>query len=187
MPKSKIVKIIQITILIWFIFAATINVYGILQRPNHSQVGIVLGNKVLSKTKPSHRLAARLDHAITLYKQGIIQEILVSGGTGKEGLDEAKVMARYLKSNGISSKSIMIDSLGNNTHQSSINALKLISKDTSVVGISQNFHLWRVKISLKNAGFQIVSVSCPKYFEIRDIYASFRETFAIFKYSIMGY
>ena len=42
------------------------------------------------------RLAAQLDLAVALYRADQIHAIFASGGTGHEGIDEARVMRRYL-------------------------------------------------------------------------------------------
>lgn len=63
-----------------------------------SDVGIVLGSKVMPDGLPSDRLRARLDRTSDLYQQGMFKKIIVSGGTGKERYSEARVMADYLSS-----------------------------------------------------------------------------------------
>lgn len=55
-------------------------------------VAVVLGNKVELNGQPSDRLQARLDKAVKLYEEDFFKYIIVSGGKGKEGLDEAEVM-----------------------------------------------------------------------------------------------
>ena len=42
------------------------------------------------------RLAAQLDRAVVLYRADQIHAIFSSGGTGHEGIDEARAMRRYL-------------------------------------------------------------------------------------------
>ena len=55
-----------------------------------SHYAIVLGNKVHLSGEPSQRLQARLSRALLLYQRGMtVKQIIVSGGVGKEGHDEA--------------------------------------------------------------------------------------------------
>ncbi len=155
--------------------------------PNDSEVGVVYGNKVEPDTGlPSQRLKARLDAALTLYNQGLIKRILVSGGIGSEGFDEAKVMAQYLRQSGVPDSKLLVDSQGNTSSQTSKNAIRLLSKETRVVAISQQFHISRCKLSLRNAGFTQVSGYYPDYYEPRDIYSTVREVPAWVKYWIKG-
>ena len=76
--------------------AAAVAVDGLRDDARASDVGIVLGSKVMPDGTPSPRLRARLDKAGELYRQGKFGWVIVSGGTGKEGYSEAKVMAAYL-------------------------------------------------------------------------------------------
>jgi vancomycin permeability regulator SanA len=66
---------------------------GLMDNVKESDVGVVLGSKVMPDGTPSARLRARLDKADELFRQGMLKYVIVSGGTGKEGLSEARVMA----------------------------------------------------------------------------------------------
>jgi vancomycin permeability regulator SanA len=68
---------------------------GLMDNVRESDVGIVLGSKVMPDGTPSARLRARLDKADELFQQGMLKYVIVSGGTGKEGRSEARVMADY--------------------------------------------------------------------------------------------
>jgi DUF218 domain len=69
---------------------------GLTDNVTKSDVGIVLGSKVMPDGTPSARLRARLDKADELFQLGMFKSVIVSGGTGKEGRSEARVMADYL-------------------------------------------------------------------------------------------
>ena len=80
-----------------------------------ADAAVVLGNQVFPDGTPSARLAARLDRAVRLYREGACPMIIVSGGVGKEGVDEAVAMAEYLFRHGLPQQSVVIDSSGFNT------------------------------------------------------------------------
>lgn len=147
-----------------------------------ANVGVIYGNKVELTGQPSPRLEARLKAGMYLYKSDLVGKLIVSGGTGKEGHDEAKVMANYLLSAGIDKGDILIDSNGYNTSMTSISAFELVGANSSVVAISQKYHISRAKMSLRNSGFEEVYGFSPDYIEFRDIYAYLREMMAWFKY-----
>lgn len=151
-----------------------------------ADVGIVYGNKVEMSGEPSTRLSARLNAAVFLYHSKLVNKLIVSGGVGKEGFDEAKVMKHYLLNNGIPDSDIYVDSLGYNSHMTSINAFKLLGNKSSVVAISQKYHISRAKMSLINVGFEQVVGYSPDYSELRDIYAYVREVPAWFKYWLLN-
>ncbi len=167
------------------VFCLFIYFYGSFQKVDYADIGIVLGNQVLSEDQPSERLKARLDEATRLYQNKKVKRILVSGGVGKEGYSEARVMANYLINHDVRDTDIILDEHGINTHQTAVNSLALIGKDVSVVGISQSFHLIRVKLSLANAGFKRVQIASPRFYEFRDIYSTLREIPAIGKYFVL--
>lgn len=148
---------------------------------NQNRLGVIYGNKVELSGEPSQRLKSRLDIGYDLYQDKKIDKIIVSGGIGVEGFDEAKVMKEYLIEKGIDETDIFIDSLGYTTRETSENAFGLL-EDGEIVGISQWFHIARVKLSLKQAGFEKVYWYAPTYFELRDIYSLFRELPAYVKY-----
>lgn len=72
--------------------AIAVTADGLRDNARASDVGVVLGSKVMPDGTPSDRLRARLDKAADLYRQGMFGHIIVSGGTGVEGFSEAQVM-----------------------------------------------------------------------------------------------
>lgn len=149
---------------------------------HQADYAIVYGNKVHPNGIPSKRLQARLDKAIELFSHHQVSGIVVSGGVGKEGQDEAVVMAQYLQQYGVPQNMIIVDSQGNNSHLTALNAAHLIGPDSSVIAVSQLFHLSRAKLSLRNAGFQSVGSAYPLFLEARDLYSTMRELPAWLKY-----
>jgi vancomycin permeability regulator SanA len=159
---------------------------GLTDEKQFAQVGVVLGNKVNEDGTPSERLQARLDRAIELYKDASIEKIIVSGGTGVEGFDEAVVMGDYLESKGIQVEDIIEDSNGYNTRMTAENAKKIIEEenleDDQVFVISQFYHISRTKLAFKQEGFEHVYGAHATYWEWRDIYSTLREVPAYYKY-----
>lgn len=185
-PKKNIIKRLwSVTIFaviiylcaVFCIYVDSYNDYGIT-----ADCAIVFGNKVHLTGKPSDRLTARLDAAFELYKSGKVRKILVSGGIGTEGHDEAVVMADYLVQKGLNAELIIVDSYGYNTSKTSLNSVKLLGKSTSVIAVTQQFHVSRAKMSLRHAGFEEVYGYFPDYFELRDFYSAAREVPAWIKY-----
>ncbi len=147
---------------------------------------VVYGNTVHEDGTLSQRLKARLDAALEVSLNSQTEKIIVSGAVGKEGHDEAKKMQEYLVKQGIPNEKIFIDSRGYTTQDSSQNSFVFAQNENlewlPIVGISQYFHMARVKLSLQQALFSQVYGFAPKYFEKRDIYALLREIPAYVKY-----
>jgi vancomycin permeability regulator SanA len=142
-----------------------------------ADVALVLGSKVEPDGQPSARLKARLDRASGLFRQHLVDIIIVSGATGKEGFNEAKVMAFYLTKNGVPAKSIIIDSQGITTEASAVNTADILQKRglKSVIVVSQYFHISRSKLALRKAGVENVYSVHAHIFELRDLYSIPRE------------
>ncbi len=91
-----------------------------------ADVALVFGNKINADGKPSARLQARLDTAISLFKRGYFKTIIASGGTGKEGFAEGTVMKDYLIQNGIPDHAIIADNQGSDTFASAKNTVDIL-------------------------------------------------------------
>src|SRR5207249_6786336 len=69
--------------------------------------------------RPSPQLAARLDHALDLYKRGLSPRVFVTGG--KQPLDrftEAQSEARYLEDRGVPARAILQEGHGRTSWES---------------------------------------------------------------------
>lgn len=150
----------------------------------HADIAVILGSKVNEDRSLSPRLKARLDKGLELYQNGIVDAVFVSGGLGKEGYYEGTVMAEYLHSKGIPMQNIKIDNEGINTRRTALNFLKEYSKESSVIVVSQYFHISRCKLAFKQLGIANVSGAHSEFFEWRDFYSTFREVFGYYKYLI---
>ncbi|NLB41834.1 MAG: YdcF family protein, partial [Clostridiales bacterium] len=96
-------------IFLWFlIHIVVIAIDGLNDNIGISDVAVVLGNKVELDGKPSKGLQGRLDRALELYNKEHFKYIIVSGGTGEEGFDEAIVMKNYLVENGVSDEAVLL-------------------------------------------------------------------------------
>ena len=146
-----------------------------------SDVAVILGSKVELTGRPSVRLAARLDRGIELYKSGMTKTLIVSGGTGTEGFNEALVMRDYLFGKGVPLSQIIVDSMGFNTEETAKNCATIMKLHNfkSVIVVTQYFHISRTRIALKSNHIYDVRSAHAQYFEFRDIYSIARETLAI--------
>lgn len=157
---------------------------GLNDRMESADVGVVLGSMVMPDGTPSNRLKARLDRAIELYGQDRVRFIIVSGGTGKEGFSEGRVMRDYLLARQVPTERIIVDEAGNTTGDTADNAASLMREHglTSAIAISQYFHLTRTRMAFHKAGIASVGTAHARYFELRDLYSIAREIPALAKY-----
>jgi len=189
--RRLIPRWVLIFLLLWF-FIHTIFVLwvGLNEDIKQADVAIVLGNKVDENGIPSLRLQSRLDRAIELYYQGIAEQIIVSGGRGIEGYEEAEVMRDGLVKAGIPATNIIVDKQGYDTFQTAQNS-KLIMEargfKTAIV-VTQYYHIVRTKLAFKQFGIEpVYSAHAEMRPEIRDPYALLREFVAYYYYLFRAY
>jgi len=168
--------------------AAAIAVDGLTSEARPADVIVVLGNEVYADGTPSPRLAARLDTAAALYRDGRAEHIIVSGGIGTSGSNEAKAMRDYLVDSGLVASEVIVDSEGLTTGATAKNSAAIMNERQwrSVIVVSQYFHLSRTKLAFSRNGIDDVSAAPANYYERRDAYSLAREVVAYGKYATIG-
>ncbi len=166
--------------------AVAIAISGLNDNIHLADVAVVLGNHVEPNGRPSARLQARLDRAVELYRQGIFQNTIVSGGIDSTGTDEGLAMKRYLVERGLPAERIFVDSAGDNTYLTAKNTARLMTEHHwhSAIAISQYFHLPRTRAILQRMGVSTVYSAHANFFELRDIYSLAREVVGYATYLI---
>ena len=159
---------------------ASISAAGMADDLQPSDVGVVLGSKVELDGQPSARLKARLDRGASLYTSGVFRHVIVSGGTGVEGFDEAVVMRDYLVSKGVPAAAIIVDSAGVTTEATARNCASLMAARgfRRVTVVTQYFHVPRARLALQRHGVAGIGTAHAPYFEPRDLYSIAREVVA---------
>ena len=132
---------------------------------NKSDVCVVLGGMSVFH-EPTGRIrftqsADRILQAIDLYKKGIVNKIVISGGTARlirKNRPESIHLKEFLVTLGIPAGNVLIDSLSRNTHENSINSMELIKAkgwNSSVVLVTSAFHMRRAAGCFAKAGFTV--------------------------------
>lgn len=173
----------------WFLLhTLAVTLDGLTDNPQPVDCLLVLGNTVHENGQPSARLRGRLDKTLALYRAGVSPVILVSGGLGKEGHYEGTAMQKYLVTHGVPAAAIIVDNAGNTTQASARNFVAIAPAHgfSSVLVVSQFFHISRTKLLLRQLHFQNVYGAHARYYELRDAYALFREFFAYYIYLMRG-
>ena len=160
--------------------------YGLLARPAPADVAIVFGNQVRRDGTPSPRLVARLDAAARLRAGHWVRVWFVSGGIGREGRDETRVMREWLVAHGVPDSAIVRDSLGLDSRSTAANAAAWMRANgaTRAVVVTQYFHVARARLACERAGIDVVGASAPAWFEPRDVYSLARELVALPVYAL---
>lgn len=148
---------------------------------------IVLGAQVRGYN-PSYNLVTRLDKAYQYLKDNKDTRVIVSGGKGPgENISEAEAMKRYLINKGIEEERIIKEDKSANTDENIKFSKELISnKDSKVVLVTNNFHVYRsIKIAKKQGINNIQGMgSSIRWYTVPNLYL--REAIAVIKYYVCG-
>jgi len=182
-------KLITILVIFFLVQAVMLCIDGFNDNIKKADVGLVLGSKVHVNGSPSIRLANRLDRGLELYRKKIVPKLIVSGGIGKEGHDEALVMKNYLVTKGMAAADIIVDSAGINTFQSVIFTKKIMDKNRwkSVLVITNYYHITRSKLALSKIGISMVYTAHSSMIHVVDLFSIPREVVAYYRYLFRSY
>ncbi|MCP4111882.1 MAG: YdcF family protein [Desulfobacteraceae bacterium] len=185
--KLKLILVICLCIFLTPVVCLVID--GHWDNYEKSDIGVVLGNKVNSDGTLSPRLKGRLDKALELYKNQVFDKIIVSGGIGIEGADEAAAMKKYLITKGVPEKSVIRDSKGVNTYSTAKYVRNYMQNNhcKDVVIISQYHHISRIRLAFHRFGIKKVTSAHADYYEWRDPLTILRELAAYCYYLIRNY
>ncbi len=163
--------------------------------PSEKLVFVIYGAKVsgtdAENSYPGKSLKLRLDCAAELLENTENSVCIVTGGMGPdEYRAEGEVMADYLISVGISPDRIYIDNTSKNTVENIENAMTVIENnslsDRTVVCISTNFHIPRIKYLCKKAGFNAQHFVCAPAPNLATLYPSLVREYMSYGKIILG-
>ncbi|HEV7526921.1 MAG TPA: YdcF family protein [Acidimicrobiia bacterium] len=107
--------------------------------------------------RASKILAARLDHAIELYRRGIAPVVVVTGGKQPgDRFTEASVGATYLHDHAVPERAILRETTGRTSWQSLAAAARFLKdrRRTSVVLVSDPYHSARIEDLAHDVGLK---------------------------------
>lgn len=159
------------------------------------QLGIVLTGSTLPKQYPNdrvyfHRGADRVTHTVQLYKLGLIEKILISGGSGRIAAryePEANLFRDAMIMMGVDSAAILIENETRNTYESAV-AVKLMLDSLGYTAsdcllITSAFHMRRSLACYRKAGVDLKPFSTDFYAEPPEYYP---DTFLVPKIGALG-
>lgn len=136
-------------------------------------VAVVFGASIYAG-KPSVVLEDRLDIAKELYDKKKIQKIIVTGDNGEVDYNEPMAMKKYLAKQGISEEDIIPDYAGFRTYDSCYR-MKEIFDQSSVILVTQEFHLPRALYVCNSLGVTAAGVRADKHEYTGSLQWFFRE------------
>lgn len=144
----------------------------------HTDIAMILGASVKPDNTPSDALRDRLLVGISLYKEGVVKRLLVTGDDGAYHANEIPIMKRFLIDNDIPDPDILVDGQGYRTYESCKRATEVLHL-TKLIIVTQRFHIGRALYLCNSFGVDSVGVTSDlqtyqknAWFWLRDIAAS---------------
>lgn len=131
--------------------------------PERAEAIVVLGAAQYDG-RPSPQLAARLDHAITLWQDGVATVVMVTGGK-REGdrFTEAEASRRYLVDRGVPDEQILDEDVGRTTYESLESAAEVLDDEgiDEVVLVTDPYHSLRSRLIAERVGLDATLSPTP--------------------------
>jgi uncharacterized SAM-binding protein YcdF (DUF218 family) len=155
-------------------------VFGAAVRPTYDDSGTVVG----ATAGPG--ITRRVRTAATLYRQGRVQRLIVTGGKGDLAkASEAAIMRELALHEGVPAEDIEVEDQSRSTIENVRFSRPLIDACDSIVGISDGYHLARIRMLAKEQGLDLPTLPAEPapglLFQLRSIV---REVAAIAYYSV---
>ena len=167
-----------------------ISIDGLQTFKGNADVAVILGNRVFAGGQLSSWLQGRVDAALLLYQQKRVKKIFASGGISTPedgGSREGDAMKQYLVSKGVPEADIIADNGGQNSYLTAKDFIDWNQSQhyTSVVIVSQFYHVTRCKYIFKKLGYKNVYGASSTRYAWKDIIGTLREVPAFYMYVLL--
>jgi SanA protein len=119
---------------------------------------LVLGALVKADGIPSDMLHDRLQVALNLYNQQVLDKLLLSGDHGTKQYDEVNAMRAFMEQNQVKTENVFMDHAGFSTYESMYRA-RDVFKVKKVLIVTQEYHLKRAVYVARKMGLDAYGVA----------------------------
>jgi vancomycin permeability regulator SanA len=127
---------------------------------------VVFGARVYASGEPSPLLADRIRTGVELYRAGLAPILVMSGGDGADGFNEALVMRDQAIAAGVDPGAILVDRVGVSTEATVADTMAMLTgrarsqgaSSLRLMAVSQAYHLPRVQLAFAAAGIDVLTV-----------------------------
>jgi len=159
--------------------------FGKTDYRRQATVTVVFGARVYADGRPSDALGDRVRTACKLYRSGLTQKLLFSGGPGDGLVDEPEAMKRMAIQLGVKTEDILLDKKGLNTESTVSNTKRIFAtlQPSRILVVSHFYHLPRIKLAYQREGLEVYTVPAKETYLLRQIpYNMAREVAALWVY-----
>ncbi len=187
MKKIKTKYKVLILLILFLVIYIGKNVFDICAFSAEDQkcradVAVILGAAAYNgEVSPVYR--ERINHGITLYEEGYVDRLIVTGGTADQGEEsDASAAKKYLLSRGIPEEAVLMEDQSSITQENLENSKAIMEEngyETAII-VSDPLHMKRAMLLAEDAGITAYSSPTPstRYISLRTkIPFLARETF----------
>jgi vancomycin permeability regulator SanA len=138
--------------------------FGATDYRRPADAAVIFGARVYASGRPSPLLADRIRTGVELYRAGLVSTLVMSGGDGADGFNEARIMRDEAVAAGIDPSAVLVDPAGVTTEATVGNTMALLNarglgtSPNGVIAVSQAYHLPRVQLTFATAGIDVLTV-----------------------------
>lgn len=151
-------------LLIWFaILGLQITSYATQTNNSTADAAIVLGAGVINE-QPSPVLRERINHALNLYRAGVVNYVIFTGGIGQgDRLTESEAARQYALEQGVPADRILIETVSHITYENLLEARKIVLAQgfDQVLIVSDPLHMRRAMTMADDLGLNAAPSPTP--------------------------
>jgi vancomycin permeability regulator SanA len=138
--------------------------FGTTDYRRPADAAVVFGARVYASGVPSPLLQDRIDTAVQLYRSGLVPVLVMSGGDGADGFNEATVMRQVAIAEGVPANAVVADGMGLSTEATVDDVQRLVAsgqvplRHSALIAVSQAYHLPRVQLAFASVGIDVLTV-----------------------------
>jgi uncharacterized SAM-binding protein YcdF (DUF218 family) len=167
MPRKLLRAILVIfllsILLTQFLLAKDIYSFSLMSSYAPADAAVVLGATVF-RDRPSPVFRERINHAVNLYRQGVVENIIFTGGlAGNDSLAESEAAREYAIAQGVPAERIFIETESYTTCLNLQGAKRIIEENgmDQVLIVSDPLHMRRTMWLAEQIGMKALSSPTP--------------------------
>lgn len=149
--------------------------------PSRAQAIVVLGARLDAAGRPTPALEGRVDRALELYRAGVADTVVFSGGASRGGATEARAAFDYAVARGLPGSAALLEeqSVSTATNARECAQLLLPRGLREVALVTDGFHVLRASRDFARAGFlprpaasrRVLTLQTRAWFSLREVVA----------------
>ena len=158
MKRSRLLRLsLSALISAWLglaVIIAVIDAYGVVDHAQPADVIVVLGSQVYPGGRAGPSLERRAQHTAVLYRRGLADHIICSGGVGDNPPSEAEVVCERIVELGVPPGAVIYETRSHSTEENAAYSAAIMRHRgwRSAIIVSDGFHMLRAAWMFERAG-----------------------------------